>query len=731
MKRAIVLAFGVAVGMIAQQLAGKAIRDAFFLTHFDAEVLPRAMAVAGLLSVGMVFLSSALYRRFEPQKVVPAVFAISAGVFALVWSLSELAPKSAAAVLFLHTSSVGAVAISGFWSVVNETFDPHTLKQSVGRIASGASAGGVLGGLLTWQGSSLLSLEAMMLVLVAVNLACAVGVAALGRGGESSRTRPASSAPVSALEVFEKTPYLRDVLAVVILLAVAAAAYDYAFKASAAEALEGSEALVSFFAVFYSAVGVCTFLVQAGLAGPFLKRVGLTGAVSSLPFVIVGFGALTLLEGTLWAYVLLRGVAAVAESSLYRSGYELLFTPLTPEKKRPTKSLIDVGGDKLGVSLGSVLALFVVGLAPQASKPLLLLLAIGCGLGAAFFARRLYRGYISALTDALQRGAVQPDTVQLADPGTAGAVERTLALQRGSELRPLAQSVGARGLAEHGLASTTEDVAVWALPPEVAAWAQDSAYDLPAFAALESADPDARRRALARHRPLPAHLVPPTLGLLAHPNQAALARKALAPVAAAHVGQLGDALLDLGRPLEIRAALVELLASVQDRRAAEVLLHALASRPQSIRLRAAFSLSKLARYLPELAAEARLIERIRVELARYPPALSSPWRRRVVLAFTIQLLSISVPRATLGLAARAVSGGQGRSSGTGREYLDNVVPSELLEPLLLLLPAPGAADIVEASEASEVLRGGTQVDSLARLRARLGQWHPAFAGAAV
>ena len=51
-----------------------------------------------------------------------------------------------------------------------------------------------------------------------------------------------------------------------------------------------------------------------------------------------------------------RGAEAVARSSLYRSGYELLFAPLLPAEKRASKALVDVGVTRLGDVLG---ALFV------------------------------------------------------------------------------------------------------------------------------------------------------------------------------------------------------------------------------------------------------------------------------------------------------------------------------------------------------------------------------------
>ena len=48
-------------------------------------------------------------------------------------------------------ASTGALVISGFWSVVNERFDPHSAKGMVSRIGTGATVGGVVGGLVAWR----------------------------------------------------------------------------------------------------------------------------------------------------------------------------------------------------------------------------------------------------------------------------------------------------------------------------------------------------------------------------------------------------------------------------------------------------------------------------------------------------------------------------------------------------------------------------------------------------
>ena len=46
-------------------------------------------------------------------------------------------------------------------------------------------------------------------------------------------------------------------------------------------------------------------------------------------------------------------------NSLFRSGYELLFTPVAERRSGPTKAIVDVGFDKVGTVAGGLLVLLV------------------------------------------------------------------------------------------------------------------------------------------------------------------------------------------------------------------------------------------------------------------------------------------------------------------------------------------------------------------------------------
>jgi ATP/ADP translocase len=73
------------------------------------------------------------------------------------WSLSTESEKATAIAVYAHMAVFGSAIGSAFWSLVNERFDPHEAKRNVGRIASGGTVGGIVGGLLVWRASAHLS----------------------------------------------------------------------------------------------------------------------------------------------------------------------------------------------------------------------------------------------------------------------------------------------------------------------------------------------------------------------------------------------------------------------------------------------------------------------------------------------------------------------------------------------------------------------------------------------
>ena len=147
-RSAAIAATAASTAMVAFQLAGKATRDAFFLSTFDLSALPR-MVIAGALLSGLATIGlSRLMARIGPARLVPPLFGLSGLLLLIEWGLAEEWRRLAAVLFYLHFGALGALLVSGFWAMVNERFDPRAARGTIGRITAGASVGGLIGGIL-------------------------------------------------------------------------------------------------------------------------------------------------------------------------------------------------------------------------------------------------------------------------------------------------------------------------------------------------------------------------------------------------------------------------------------------------------------------------------------------------------------------------------------------------------------------------------------------------------
>src|SRR5512144_28739 len=76
-RRAAFAAAAAAAAMIAQQVAGKATRDALFLSNFPVTTLPRIVIASAVLSALIVLAWARLLRRRGPWPLMPLAFVAS------------------------------------------------------------------------------------------------------------------------------------------------------------------------------------------------------------------------------------------------------------------------------------------------------------------------------------------------------------------------------------------------------------------------------------------------------------------------------------------------------------------------------------------------------------------------------------------------------------------------------------------------------------------------------
>ena len=696
--------------MIAQQVGSKATRDALFLSSFEVEDLPQVVIASAAASLVAVFAASRAYARFGPARVVPIAFLTSGGLYLGEWLVASSAPRPVAVVLFLHTAVFGALVISGFWSVVNERLDPYTAKKMIGRIGTGATFGGVAGGLLAERVGSMFDAYTMLIVLGGINALAALGVKMIGAG-----TRPPSAAQQpksgSALTILKETPYLRALAGLVLLTAVSAALIDYAFKAeAAAHFAQRPGDLLQFFALFHVVAAVLSLLLQLGVAKQALEKLNVAGAAATLPVVVLLTASVAGGLTKLATVVVARASELVVANSIFRSGYELLYTPVALGIKRPTKALIDVAGNRVGDALGSVVVLIIIALVPGAfDNSVVLIGASVCALGSLLIARRLHRGYVAQLEARLESdtplGAAELQQATLQTLSTLGLDREALFEQIAAH-----ESYGDR-ISQSSFDGPDDPSVEEPRSPD----GIDAPDDDPVHAAADrlrhGATPEIRE--VLEKTPLDVRLIPFVVPLLARRDVYHTAVKALRPFADEAVTPMVQALTDPDQPFAIRRRLPRVLQACESEDGARGLDRGLDDEYFEVRYRCGIALARIADRNPDRRPT---LERVHERVANELSKSRSIWDKRRLLdddgedatplipaemlakkadrdrvhrsvEHVFTLLSLAYDPQPLRLALYALSGEDRALRGTALEYLENVLPDDIRNALFPMLDA--------------------------------------------
>jgi ATP:ADP antiporter, AAA family len=695
--------------MIAQQVAGKAVRDAMFLSNFSVTTLPIVMATAAILSLGVVIGLSRLMVRHSPARVMPAVFALSAVALLAEWAVSFSAPRVAALALYLHTALFGAAVISAFWSLINETFDPHAGKRAVSLIAGGGTLGGVLGGIIAWRAAAFIAVPTMLPLLAAINVVCLWSAVRLRdpevqgrRRGEAAVVQDSAGDTPTPWRILRDAPYLRNLSVIVLLGAVTSGLLDYVFSAEVAKAVAKGPALLSFFSLFWLVVGVLTFAFQVLLGRVALEKLGLAATVGILPGIVVLGGAFGLAVPGLLSTSLLRGAEAVQRNSLYRSAYELLYTPLSEQKKRSTKTFIDVGLDRIGTAAAAGIALLTLQLDPGRAGGILLCVAVACGLILLARSRPLHQGYVGELEASLRqeagRAAIHLDTPE---PEARPTQDR----QDKQDKHDLRDKVIAQ---LDDLPHTADLVAITAGELSVVAAREAHADDvgeaslhaaLDMVGELGSNDVARARSVLRSEAPLDAMGVAFAIQLLANQELHLDAIRALRKVALPCTGQLVDALCNRDMAFDIRRRIPRVLSASATQEAANGLLRGTEDERFEVRYACGRALLLVTGANPAIVVELeRLITIVKREVEQSKEVLESQTtpqfededdeapalidrllRDRIdrTLEHVFTILAIHIDRESLRIAFKALHEEEPHLRGTALEYLETVLPDEV------------------------------------------------------
>jgi hypothetical protein len=682
--------------MMAWQLAAKATRDSLFLSEFPATALPPAVGAAAVCSIIVALFSIKLVHRFGPYRLIPSVFLLGAGLHVAEWMLLADFPRPVAAFIYVHIMALGPVMLSGFWALASERFDPREARRRFGQIAAFGTLGGLAGGILAERVAALSSSPDLLILLAALQLA---GGLALFRFAPTEATEK-SQELLSLPEMISGAPYLLGLAAFVVLISMSAAGLDFLFRSRALAQFGKGPQLSRFFAIFYTAISVATFAVQAGLSRIWLKRFSPGRTVAVLPMAVTGVSLISLFAPGAIVIFINRGLEVLLRGSLFRSGYELFYTPMPASERRSTKAVIDIGADRLGEGLAAAaIQLFLV-LPGEGSIRFILAATTIWSAGAVWLAFRLDRAYVTVLEKGLAR-----QTVSIRPEEAEDVLTRSIVLRSGASVSGLD--------AVHRAADA---------PPIHSADAT-----LRCLAELRSSDPLRARAALVSVDLQDPLLTPQVIKLLGRDETARAAHDVLCRAADRIAGQLADRLADPKENEKIRRRIPRVLAGSKNPLAWDGLFRQLRDERFEIRQRCARALEKMLEAHPGFRPQpAAVFEIVVSELSagrgmRPKRAASAAAgaagddadflmvdevlreRANQVMTHISTLLALVLPAQSIRLAFRALHTEDAKLRGVALEYLDSVLPKSLRQQLAAQIEGPVAPPSRSGKPAEEAL----------------------------
>jgi AAA family ATP:ADP antiporter len=342
----------------------KALREAFILTKFSAEVRSYAVAVIAIVLMVLVPLYGLLRRRYDGARLLHVISVVFA-VITVMFGLAARSGMNIAFPFYIWGSIYGVMVIAQFWAFAADNFNLKSGQRLFPVIMVGANLGALAGA--KFAELAVAALTPLGLVMVSA----AVLLSTIAITGPERRAVPDGSRaiPVEAgrpppkllggIGLVLRDRYLLMIALLVVLLNwvnstgefILADVVQRAADAQIAESggtLDKGSLITAFYGTYFFWVTLVGLLIQLFVVSRVYQLVGVRGALLVQPVVVaIGYGIIglmPLLGGFIPVFSLIRLVKIAENSldySLMNTTRHALFLPVDRDAKYEGKTAID------------------------------------------------------------------------------------------------------------------------------------------------------------------------------------------------------------------------------------------------------------------------------------------------------------------------------------------------------------------------------------------------------
>jgi ATP:ADP antiporter, AAA family len=344
--------------LIAANNLIKIVRDSIFLGHHSVSELP-------YLYILVAFLAAVIIASYTKYTANVSVIRLILGTNAIILSniiffwvlLTYFSPGWGYYAFYIWSAIVSVIAVAQLWTLADQIFSMEEGKRSFGLLSAGGTVGGALAGFgVRWFLNPSVESHHLLWVIAGFYLAPSalllwaqhriVGKISNSELGISEQ--PEETGVSSIGELLAGSTYLKTIAVLIFVAVIVSTLIDFQFKSAAKQAYPSAGALTVFFSSYYGWLSVATFFVQVVLTGKILSTVGLKPSLYLTPAILlIGSVAIMIWSG-LVAVVLTRMADGALRDSIYRSGMESLYMPLSGKVKKTVKAFLDVVIERIG-----------------------------------------------------------------------------------------------------------------------------------------------------------------------------------------------------------------------------------------------------------------------------------------------------------------------------------------------------------------------------------------------
>jgi HEAT repeat protein len=226
------------------------------------------------------------------------------------------------------------------------------------------------------------------------------------------------------------SPHLRMMVLLIFLTLTASQIADWQIDNAAQAAFRDQppERYSQFFGRFDLATNILAMMVQLLVARAVVNRVGILGTIMFLPGCMFLSSAAVFVFPSLWTATLARGSDTVSRYSLNRTGFEMLYLPLTPAIRNRLKVFVDVFVDRMGRAVAGIVIIVLTSsyfpFGPRGTAAVAMVLTTG----SLMVCLQLRKTYVRSFLQQLTRREVELDDVShyVTDPASVQLLVRTL-----------------------------------------------------------------------------------------------------------------------------------------------------------------------------------------------------------------------------------------------------------------------------------------------------------------